>query len=317
MRGGSDKVSLNRFMITSITAFGQARRDFIYDTVADLAPRLCVDIGAAAGHTTRRLCEAMSAGGRVVAYEPFPGNLPHFRATTSTLTNVTLIQKAVSEKVGATEFYVDSVVHGTEPGWQELIGYSSVGHLRTERLWPLRKLAKQLRRWLRDPVALLDPRRTSLRVETTSLDTEFPRDAIDFIKIDVQGAENRVLRGARRLLDEQRAVLLYVEWAGDREVVEILERAGYALFDSIYVGALRSGRAEDLEQLGFRVHERVDLSVGRPAYEMTYTGDLARVAELLRSVRRRQRGWIQTDLIAVSPAVLERFESSARERLKS
>jgi FkbM family methyltransferase len=304
-------------MITSITALGQARRDFIYDAIADMAPRLCVDIGAAAGHTTRRLSEAMSAEGRVIAYEPFPGNLPHFRASTSELTNVALVEKAVSEKVGATEFYVDSVVHGTEPGWQGLIGYSSVGHLRTERFWPLRKLAKQLRRSLRNPAAILDPRPTSLRVETTSLDTEFPRDAIDFIKIDVQGAEGQVLRGARRLLDEQRVGLLYVEWAGDPEVVDILERAGYALFDSTYVGVLRGGHRKDLEQLGFRVHERVDLSVGRSAYEMTYTGDLGRVAEVLRSVRRRHRGWIQTDLIAVSPALLERFESSARKCLGS
>ena len=305
-------------MITSLSALGQPRRDFIYETVADLRPRLCVDVGAAAGATTRRMREAMPAEGRVVAFEPFPGNLPHFRATTAGLTNVTLLQKAVSDQIGTAAFYVESVVSGTEPGWRDLVGYSSVGHLRTERLWQLRKLGKTVRRWLRRPASMLDPRPTSLRVETTSLDAEFVHDMIDFIKVDVQGAEAQVLRGAQRLLRERRVALLYVEWFGGLEVVESLEGAGYTLFDSVYVGAFaRQCSPREFEKLGFQVTERIQLSVGRPAYEMTYCGDLADLAKVLRSVRRRGRGWIQTDLIAVSPGVLERFKTSASQRLES
>jgi FkbM family methyltransferase len=303
-------------VIRSITTLtGRPRRDFIYEALADLDASLCVDIGAAAGAMTRRMREAMRPEGRVFAFEPFPGNHPHFRATTAELTNVTLIGKAVADEIGTTELYVDSVVRGVEPGWSSAVGYSSVGYLPTGRLWPLRKGVRALRRLLRDPASLLDGRKASLKVATTTLDGEFPHERVDFIKVDVQGAEARVLKGARRLLEERRVGLWYVEWSGDPVVVRLLEERGYALFDSTYVGNLPTGCQQDLEALGFEVIDRLTLSIGQPAYEMIYRGATAQLDAVMKAFHRAHRGWIQTDLIAVSPALESRFTSSVRARL--
>jgi FkbM family methyltransferase len=301
-------------MITSIAALGRPRTDFVYEIIGDLAPRLCVDVGAAAGVFTRRMCEALDDDGRVVAFEPFPGNVPYFRAATAGLPNITLFQKAVSERCGTSELFVDSVVLGSERGWEGMNGYSSVGHLCTERLWHLRKLAKRVRRVVRAPRALFDRRKTSLRVETTTLDAEFPSASIDFVKVDVQGAECNVLRGARKLLREQRVGLWYVEWSGDPSVIQAFEQAGYVLFDSMYLGSMYGGMPA-LRRLGFQVHDEVFLSTGAVAYVLSYTGNPARVGRVLRSVKLMQLGWLQTDLIAVSRALLPRFEQSTRERL--
>jgi FkbM family methyltransferase len=55
-----------------------------------------------------------------------------------------------------------------------------------------------------------------LLVETTSIDTEFSvGEPIDFMKIDVQGGETRVLLGADGMLRTRRINLLYIEWSGD------------------------------------------------------------------------------------------------------
>ncbi len=67
-------------------------------------------------------------------------------------------------------------------------------------------------------------------VPATSLDAYFVDGPLDFVKLDVEGAEARVLRGMRRLLRERRPTLM-VEfhtpegWAGRSELLE----AGYRL----------------------------------------------------------------------------------------
>lgn len=54
----------------------------------------------------------------------------------------------------------------------------------------------------------------------------------DIVKIDVEGAEVLVLRGAQRLLAECRP-LIYIEVCGEpaKEVFSILQQHGYRLYD--------------------------------------------------------------------------------------
>jgi hypothetical protein len=114
------------------------RPDCVYDILCHLDLGLCVDVGAAAGHMTRRIRRAGGARTRVVAFEPFPGNHEFFYQSTMRLDKITLIKKAVSDRVGKAEFTVPSVVQGTEPGWEKYAGYSSGGFLSPRSMMHIR-----------------------------------------------------------------------------------------------------------------------------------------------------------------------------------
>jgi hypothetical protein len=95
---------------------------------------------------------------------------------------------------------------------------------------------------------------TPTSVATTTLDdyaSEADIARIDLLKIDVEGAEERVLRGAQRLLDERRVAALVLEVSDNTleafgaraiDVIDLLERRGLRTF------VARNGRLR-----GFRV----------------------------------------------------------------
>lgn len=77
------------------------------------------------------------------------------------------------------------------------------------------------------------PTDPGLKVPATSLDAYFPPGSrVEFVKMDIEGAEAQALRGMRRLLSECRPVVL-VEfhgesgWAGRQELFV----AHYCLYD--------------------------------------------------------------------------------------
>lgn len=290
------------------------RRDCIYDVLGHLDLRLCVDVGAAAGQTARRIREAGGPGTRVVAFEPFPGNHRFFAEATRGLDNVQLIKKAVGSGVGLAEFTVPTVVDGTEAGWERFVGYSSLGFLSSavgsrrigikgHAAWAMRTIANRLRR--RPP-----PRR--LKVETTSMDAMFAGQDVDFMKIDVQGGEREVLRGSDAMLRRRHIKILYIEWSGDPQVVDALTERDYRLYDSTYVAGPRVYKVEAFEKIGFTLIDELRLSTGKVAYELLLTDPQVSAIEAIGRVRQRGLGWIQTDLIAVSPDTIDTFLDAAR-----
>jgi len=287
-------------------------QDFIYRVLRSFDLGLCVDVGAAAGFMTRKMKLAGDENTRVVAFEPFPGNHDHFARTTAGLSSVEFVKKAVSDKAGTATLVVRSTVQGTEAGWEELRGYSSVGYLASPAfasspgpLWELIK--RKALAFARSKSFLLSP---SLSVETTTLDREFKGKHIDFLKIDVQGGELGVLLGASTLLGNNGVSLLYVEWTGERSILDLLERHGYTIYDSGYIGSPKRGNPDVFCNEGFRIVGEENLSTGKLAYRMTLpAGD---PMEVLDRVRRKGLGWVQTDLIACDKRILDRFLDAVR-----
>lgn len=285
-------------------------RDFIYDVLPHLPLDLAVDVGAAAGEHTLRIHSAGHGAASVVAFEPFPGNHPLFTRAVADLSHVTLVTKALSDRSAShVAFVVPSVVQGDEPGWQEKPGYSSVGFLASrvpvlKRVkWTLLVVAGRLTRKPRT-------RRSSvIHVETTSLDQEFVGKRIDYLKIDVQGAEADVLRGARTLLADHAIGVIYVEWPGGEDVPAILSEHGYEIFDSVYVAGGHV-RGDALEEIGFRYLRDVPLSIGTAAVELALTPAGPEPREAMQLARRSGLRWIQTDLIAVSPTLAADFRAA-------
>ena len=130
--------------------------------------RVVFDVGANVGFYTLLASELVGPAGQVVAFEPVPRNLFYLREhlRLNGVENVTVIAKAVSDRAG-----VDAFTEGAS---------SSEGHIAPQG---------------------------SGRVETVNLDELVSSGTIaapDYIKLDVEGAELRVLEGARSLLANKR-----------------------------------------------------------------------------------------------------------------
>jgi FkbM family methyltransferase len=159
-----------------------------------LRPGDCfLDVGANVGYYSLLASRLVGRAGRVIAFEPLPRNLTflkrHLRMNGAR--NTILWEAAVSDAEGTMRF-----AEGTNP---------SGG-----------KLAENGR----------------LQVRTVTLDSLWQRGLFptpQVIKIDVEGAEAAVLRGAARLLAHARPVVLLAGhgWAQQHKCEEILAELNY------------------------------------------------------------------------------------------
>lgn len=161
----------------------------------------CADVGAHVGNITETLVRLVGREGRVIAFEAHPANADQLRERFRRSRVVEVVNAAVSD--GTSErvaLYAGRHDNSTE--WN-VLGHDVEGV----------------------------PTRQVLEVEAVSLDGWFtPGVRLDFVKIDVEGAEGLVLAGMRRVLRDARPVLA-VEfhddeaWGSRQELLD----AGYAL----------------------------------------------------------------------------------------
>ena len=199
----------------SLIAAPQSQEDSIRQTFIALLValptnlgRVFWDIGANIGLYTW-FCADMRRDFAVVSFEPDAKNLECLRKTSAAwkLPNHKIVGKAVSETVGRTTFYTDEISRATgtlEPAAHAFNAkhYGAV------------------------------PR--AVEVDTVTLDHLFakgwPLPVV--IKIDVEGAELRVLQGGRNFFAEHRPIL-FLETFGDRpQIFALLEEFGSKCFDS-------------------------------------------------------------------------------------
>jgi FkbM family methyltransferase len=153
------------------------------------------DIGANVGFYTLLGSVLVGAGGRVVAFEPVPRNLAllHEHLRLNKVENVRVVEAAVAEREGRARF--------------DLGPHTSMGQLSESG---------------------------SLEINTVGLDAlvasgELPPP--DVLKIDVEGAEGSVLRGARTVLADNRPGIFLSTHGPElhRECTELLRSFGYLL----------------------------------------------------------------------------------------
>ena len=138
-----------------------------------------VDVGANVGNVTVAAADVVGDSGRVVAYEPGHAAAQLLRERCRQRACVEVRQTAVSNVCGHMFFFVDP--------------------------------SKSTSATLFASVAAETAERT--RVPVCSLDSEMDAlPAVDFMKIDAQGAEGRILDGARRLLKRDKPLLIFELW---------------------------------------------------------------------------------------------------------
>lgn len=136
-----------------------------------------VDVGANIGIYTRFFCDLVGPSGQVHAFEPAPDNYSKLNANIAGRPNAIVNHAAVGAEVGTIKLFVSPDLNVDHRTFDSGDG------------------------------------RATIDVSLVSLDDYFPvAQRIDFIKIDVQGYELSVLKGAQRILTENRDIAVFLEF---------------------------------------------------------------------------------------------------------
>ena len=267
------------------------RTNLVYDLLAHVQPGLLLDVGAAAGGFTTRMHQR-SPDSKVYGFEPFPGNWPLLEAAVDGIAAIKIDKRAASDTDGSSRLYVSSVVSGTEKGWAGKEGYSSAGTLVDES----------------------DSRyQAGFDVETVRIDTLFD-EHVRFLKIDVQGAEMAVLRGAHGLIERAMIDFIWVEFTGELEILDYVFAMDYVVFDSPYLVIPRTDPPSSTE---WDITEVKNLSSGREAFVAwphEYPRSPSAYCEWFQE--QKSRFVIQNDLTVVHRGFLADYLSAAAQVIR-
>lgn len=154
-----------------------------------------VDVGAHIGYYTTLAAELVGPKGHVYAFEPNPRNANFLRKNTMQFgETIHIIEAAVSNYIGCGQLYLNPEHSGDHRI------YESSG-------------------------------RESIDIDVMTLDSALEGVAIDFIKIDTQGAEKEVLMGAEKVIQGSSVMCGIVEFIRKRSgLIERLIHLGFDVF---------------------------------------------------------------------------------------
>lgn len=171
---------------------------------------IVIDVGANIGYYTLLFAQLVGPQGRVYAFEPDPSNFDLLKKSIDLngYQNVTLIQKAVSNKSGKIKLYL-----GDE-------------NRAINRIYD----------------AGMNDARQSVEVDIVNLDNYFQdyTGKIDFIKIDVEGSESGVLEGMPLILQKSKKLKIMSEFdpflmkkfgSESHEYIQLLLNSGFKVYD--------------------------------------------------------------------------------------
>jgi FkbM family methyltransferase len=158
----------------------------LLDLLQPLNPRVIFDIGANIG-TWTLLAKALYPSAQVHAFEPLPSHAKQFQASIRTLSDVTLHTIALGPENGFAKLHVTDFSDASS-----ILKLSDVGR----ETWHLTEVEE-------------------VRLNLYRLDEYVARNELsmpDLIKIDVQGFELEVLKGAPHVLAQTKAIIAEVSF---------------------------------------------------------------------------------------------------------
>ncbi len=173
----------------SIEAYVEVYDDNIYDWLAvPKAGDIVIDIGAYVGMYSVKASQYVGAKGFVVAVEPLPGNLVYLRNNLKGLPNTRIEKVALSNYIGKGKLYTSSgsAVHSLTYVRKN---YVIVRVLTVDEL---------VRRW------------------------KFPR--VDYIKMDAEGSDMNILKGAIGVLNKYHPVLSIACYHTDSDGIPYVDK---------------------------------------------------------------------------------------------
>ena len=207
-----EKLLFSRMIVSSNDGIFYVRKHIPYDlwmasNVADLKlgeelklnNGVFIDVGANIGKYTIKIGNSLKMNGRVISFEPENDNFEMLKknAKLNNLKNTTLINKALSDKKGKLKLY---------------LAKGNLGHHSL-----VEKVGEKYE-----------------EVEVDTLDNilkELKISKVDLIKIDVEGAENLVLKGALKTLENSHPKIVFEAWDKNHldKIKEVLEPLNYKI----------------------------------------------------------------------------------------
>jgi FkbM family methyltransferase len=180
-----------------------------------------VDVGSNVGFHALEFARWTGASGHVDAYEPAPENYAVLERNigASGLGNIIPFEMAISDQAGETTMYLSPAHRGDH----RILASSDA--------------------------------RSSIRVKTATLDQRYALRGrpVDFVKIDVQGAEYLVLAGMRQLLSANPDVIVFVEFSP-----ELITGSGHSSDDFL---ALLASLGRRIQLIDHRAKQCIDCDV--------------------------------------------------------
>lgn len=208
------QISLNSFKHKGYWYF---RRHREYKTMA-LFNRLIapgahvVEVGGHIGFISIHFLNLIGPQGRLTVFEPGSNNLRYIQKNLDAARllggTCNLVAKAVGDQVGEARFYEDDLSGQNNSLLQDFVG--------------LKQNAKS---------AFVPVKTMERVVPLTTLDAEIGSDPVDFIKIDVEGAEKSVVLGAINLIDHQKPVMMIEVQANEADLYYLLTDRNWAMFN--------------------------------------------------------------------------------------
>ena len=166
----------------------------------------CVlEVGTHIGYLTQYFEDLVGLDGRVLAVEPTQNSLRYLKKNVRS--NTIVIEKAASYKKGQAEFFVEEFGGFTNSLLEEFTYSQNASHVLSQNL---------------------SSNVSSVKVETDTLDNICSQNNFvpNFIKIDVEGAEYDVLKGASNTLKNVNALMVEVS-KHKNDVLSLLADFGF------------------------------------------------------------------------------------------
>ena len=250
-----------------------------------------VDGGAGVGETVEDMLSILPDEGKIIAYEPNPINVQNFICKSS---KVQIQEAALGDQNELVKFYVSQETKSLSENPFHIAGTSFVGKV------------------VEHQEGVISTSNT-YDVRMTRLDTslaELRVDNVDFLKLDLQGSEVSALRGLGEMLKSVKVI--WVEFSGQTDLLELLNAAGFFIFDTEY---LFVGQPTPLIEEFFEINKVGTNSIGKSIFfgsRKHVWADYQKIFHFMRAKRRM----IQTDLLIVNPAYIHFFFDAISEYCK-
>lgn len=282
-----DSFSINILILSmALTILNGRSYSDIYRVIEYLPPPsgIFVDVGAAVGATATKIANACPDS-PIICFEPNPANHKFFESRHSSNPRIILRKEAVSDTSGTLAFSSRHSIGCDDPRWSEYAGASSIGRI-TEG--------------------------GDIPVNVVRLDDVIKAGEIAFLKIDVQGHEASVLRGAARAIKAQSIKLALVEFMIYAEVLDIFR--DYICLAQKWTIIPRTSKTNPPSLSAWHLGEPRRLSTGKmfyPAWPKNYL--YWSKSEFLQFQAQQNslvgRCWV--DLLFVAPDYVETYIAAA------
>jgi FkbM family methyltransferase len=171
------------------------------------------ELGAHIGYISLYYSKLVGHSGKLFVFEPGANNLPYVRENiaNSPFKNIQLVEKAVSDSNGTATFYLENLTGQSNSLVKD---YRVTKKIQTK--------------------TFVDLKKNEVQVETIRLDDFVKSNGIpkiDFIKIDIEGAEYMAIKGMPEILSRMKPTMMIEVTENHQALFDLLKENGYVFVD--------------------------------------------------------------------------------------